>query len=148
MADDAAAVIQKASAGLAYPSEADAPFDPVRWDPAQGDPSPATVAALAGGKGKKKARPIEQVSPEEFFAALAETDDAAKFQALERALRNTLTDLRVYRVGGSAKVDIYVVGRAATGEWLGLHTTSVETCPPGRRGRLALPQLRHLGRPD
>jgi hypothetical protein len=30
-------------------------------------------------------------------------------------------------VGGSAKVDIYVLGRAASGEWLGLHTTSVET---------------------
>ena len=127
MAADAAATIRKAAAGLEYPSEADAPFDPVRWDPAGGDPSPATVAALAGGKGKKKSRPVEQVSPEEFFAALAETDDAARFRALEQTLRKALTDLRVYRVGGSPKVDIYVLGRAASGEWLGLHTTSVET---------------------
>jgi hypothetical protein len=127
MADDAAATIQKAAAGLEYPSESDAPFDLVRWDPANGDPSPATVAALAGGKGKKKARPVAQVPPEEFFGALAETDDAAKFKALEQALKKTLTDLKVYRVGGSAKVDIYVLGRAASGEWLGLHTTSVET---------------------
>jgi hypothetical protein len=126
MADDAATAIQKAAAGLEYPSEADAPFDPVRWDASLGDPTPTTVAALAG-KGKKKVRPVEQVSPEEFFAALAETDDAAKFKSLEQALRKTLTDLRVYRVGGSAKVDIYVLGRAASGEWLGLHTTSVET---------------------
>src|SRR5689334_22865738 len=125
MAGDAAATIQTASAGLEYPSEADAPFDLVRWDPAAGDPSPATIAALAGGKGKKKARPVEQVSPGEFFAALAETDDAIGFQTLEQALRKSLSDLRVYRVGGSARVDIYVLGRATSGEWLGLHTTSV-----------------------
>ena len=127
MADDAAASIQTAAAGLLYPSESDAPFDLVRWDPAAGDPSPATIAALAGGKGKKKVRPVEDVSPDEFFAALAETDDAAKFKSLEQALKKSLSDLRVYRVGGSAKVDIYVLGRAATGERLGLHTTSVET---------------------
>jgi sarcosine oxidase gamma subunit len=127
MADDAAATIQKAAAGLLYPSESDAPFDLVRWDAAQGDPSPATIAALAGGTGKKKARPVEQVTPDEFFAAQAETDDAAGFRTLERALRKSLTDLHVYRVGGSPKVDIYVLGRAASGDWLGLHTTSVET---------------------
>jgi hypothetical protein len=125
MADDAAAAISKASAGLVYPSESDAPFDLVRWDAAGGDPSPATMAAL-GGKGKK-GRPVQQVSPDELFAALAETDDAAKFKALEQALKAHLADLRVYRVGGPPKIDIYVLGRAASGEWLGLHTTSVET---------------------
>jgi hypothetical protein len=127
MADDAAATIQKAATGLEYPSESDAPFDLVRWDGAKGDPSPATIAAVAGGNGKKKARPVDEVSPDDFFAALAETDDAAKFKVLEQALKKSLSDLRVYRVGGSAKVDIYVVGRAASGDWLGLHTTSVET---------------------
>jgi hypothetical protein len=126
MADDAAAAISKASAGLAYPSESDAPFDLVRWDAAKGDPSPATIAAL-GGKGKRKARPVQEVPAAEFFAALAETDDAAKFRALEQTLGKAVADLRVYRVGGSPKIDIYVLGRAASGEWLGLHTTSVET---------------------
>src|SRR3954451_2127789 len=111
MADDAAAVIRKAAAGLLYPSESDAPFELVRWDAGKGDPSPATVAALAGGKGKRKARPVEEVPPDEFFAALAETDDAAKFKAVEQTLKKTLTDLRVYRVGGSTKVDIYVLGK-------------------------------------
>jgi sarcosine oxidase gamma subunit len=127
MAEDAATTIQKAAAGLLYPSESDAPFDLVRWDASKGDPSPATVAALAGGKGKRKARPVELVPPDEFFAALAETDDAARFKALAQTLKKTLTDLRVYRVGGSAQVDIYALGRAASGEWLGLHATSVET---------------------
>jgi hypothetical protein len=82
---------------------------------------------VAGGTGKKKARPAEEVAPDEFFAALAETDDAARFKALEQTLKTCLTDVRVYRVGGSPKVDIYVLGRAVSGGWLGLHTTSVET---------------------
>src|SRR4051812_28184840 len=106
MADDAATTIQQAAAGLLYPSESDAPFDLVRWDSSQGAPSPATVAALAGGKGKRKARPVEEVAPDEFFAALAETDDAARFKDMEQTLRKALADLRVYRVGGSAQVDI------------------------------------------
>jgi hypothetical protein len=127
MADDAAATIQKAAAGLLYPSESDAPFDLVRWDSSKGDPSPTTVAALAGGTGKKRARPVEEVPAGEFFAALAETDDAAKFKALEQVLKKSLSDLHVYRVGGSPRVDIYLLGRAASGEWLGLHTTTVET---------------------
>jgi hypothetical protein len=126
MADDAAATIQKASAGLLYPSESDAPFDLVRWEAAKGDPTPAAVAGI-GSKGRKKGRPVEEVSPDEFFAPLAETDDAARFKSLEQVLRKTLTDLKVYRVGGAAKVEVYVLGRAASGEWLGLHTTSVET---------------------
>ena len=37
MADDAAATIQRAAAGLLYPSESDAPFDPVRWDAGMAD---------------------------------------------------------------------------------------------------------------
>jgi Nuclease A inhibitor-like protein len=97
MADDAATAIQKAAAGLLYPSESDAAFDLVRWDATKGDPSPATVGALAR-KGKK-GRPVEEVPVAEFFAALAQTDDAAKFKALEQTLKKTLTDLRVYRVG-------------------------------------------------
>jgi hypothetical protein len=125
MADDAAAAIQRAAAGLLYPSESDAPFDLVRWDATKGDPSPAAVGALTR-KGKK-GRPVEDVPVAEFLAGLAETDDAAGFKALEQTLKKTLTELRVYRVGGSGKVDIYVLGKAASGEWLGLHTTSVET---------------------
>jgi Nuclease A inhibitor-like protein len=128
MADDAAAAIREASAGLLYPSESDAPFDPVRWDPAKGEPTPEAVAGLgAKGKGKRRARPATEVPAGEFFAALAETDDAAEFRRLEGVLRNSLADLKVFRVGSSGKVDIYVLGRAPSGEWLGLHTTSVET---------------------
>src|SRR5450432_3218226 len=95
MADDVAAAIQKASAGLEYPSESDAPFDLVRWDAANGDPTPETVSKFAGrAKEKTKQLPVD-----EFFAALAETDDAAGFEKLEAVLKKNLTDLRVYRVG-------------------------------------------------
>jgi Nuclease A inhibitor-like protein len=122
MAVDVAAAIQKASAGLEYPSESDTPFDLVRWDAEQGDPTPDSVSKFAG-RAKEKAK---QVPVDEFFAALAETDDAAEFQKLEAVLTKNLSDLRVYRVG-TPKVDIYILGKAASGAWLGLHTSSVET---------------------
>jgi hypothetical protein len=38
---------------------------------------------------QEKARPVENVTTDEFFAALAETDDAAKFKALEQTLKKT-----------------------------------------------------------
>jgi hypothetical protein len=49
---------------------------------------------------------VQAVPRAQFFAALAETDDAAKFGRLEQALRQTLADLRVFRVGSSGRVDI------------------------------------------
>jgi Nuclease A inhibitor-like protein len=122
MADDAASAIQHASAGLLYPSESDAPFDLIRWEAGKGEPTADTVA-----KGTGKSRPVQEVPVADFFATLADTDDAAKFQALEEAMKKFLVNLRVFRVGRSPKVDIYVFGRATSGEWLGLHTTSVET---------------------
>jgi Nuclease A inhibitor-like protein len=63
---------------------------------------------------------VEEVPVAEFFAALAETDDAAKFTVLEATLKKALTDRRVYRVGGSATVEIYVLGKAPSDELLGL----------------------------
>ena len=124
MADDAAAALHRAVAGLEYPSESDAPFNLVTWNPAAGEPTAETVVALTG---KRKGKAATSVPVGDFFAALAETDDAARFKALEGEMNKHLTDLRVFRVGGGPKVEIYVLGKAAGGEWLGLHTTSVET---------------------
>lgn len=62
----------------------------------------------------------------DFFAALADSEDAARFKSLEAILCGNLSDLKVFRVG-SVKVDIYIVGRTAEGLWLGVHTSSVET---------------------
>jgi len=124
MADDALAAITQAADGLLYPSESDAPFTPFKWE-GDGEPTPEKLAALEKGR-KRKAPPAEAKDVGEFFAELADADDAARFKRLEQALRKNLADLRVVRVG-EVKVSIYVVGRDSSGAWVGLHTNSVET---------------------
>jgi hypothetical protein len=117
MSQDELQEIRKASDGLEYPSESDAPFDVVRW-PAKD--------ALAGHFGA--ARKVEEVGIDAFFAELFETDDGERYRQLHRALESNLKQLKIYRVGvGETKVDIYLLGRLRSGDWAGLHTTSVET---------------------
>ena len=118
MSGDELAAIKKASDGLTYPSESDAPFDVFRW------PAKDSVASHLGA-----ARKVEEVSIDAFFAELIESDDdGARYKQLRRALESQLKELRIFRVGvGEPKVEIYLVGRTHAGDWAGLHTTSVET---------------------
>jgi hypothetical protein len=117
MSGDELAAIKKASDGLTYPSESDAPFDVFRW------PAKDSVASHLGA-----ARKVEEVAIDAFFAELIESDDGARYKQLRRALESQLKELRIFRVGvGEPKVDVYLVGRTHAGDWAGLHTTSVET---------------------
>jgi hypothetical protein len=123
MQADDLAEIKKAADGLQYPSESDAPFDVFRWPGATSVLARDQIASH-GGTGRK----IEEVAIDAFFAELIESDDGARFKQLRRALESNLNDLKIFRVGvGEPKVDIYLVGRTRSGEWAGLHTTSVET---------------------
>lgn len=142
------AKLEEAASGLLYPSETDAPLTPFRWTgeavtgtgSAAGD---ASAKGAAGGAepsrdtilssiGKDAATPVEAMSVEELFAPVTEEregedpSDARRFQALKELLSKELTDLRVLRVG-SADIDVYVLGKHASGEWLGLKTRVVET---------------------
>jgi hypothetical protein len=117
MSQDELQEIKNASQGLEYPSESDAPFDIIRW-PAKD----ALTAHFATG------RKVEEVAIDDFFAELIASDDGERYRQLRRALESHLKELKIYRVGvGETKVDIYLLGRLRTGDWAGLHTTSVET---------------------
>ena len=115
--------LARASAGLVYPSETDAPFEPFRW-PAASLKESGRDAVL---KHVKRGGPVEEVSLGDFFAELEGSDDADRYKALRQALEARLSGLTVVRVG-ERKVDVYLIGRTrAAGDWVGLHTTSVET---------------------
>jgi hypothetical protein len=111
-----------ASEGLTYPSESDAPFEPFQWPAASAGGSARDAVAALGKAGAR----IEEISPGDFFAELAGSDDAERFKALRQTLESRLSGLKVIRVG-ERRVDVYLIGRARTGHWAGLHTTSVET---------------------
>lgn len=114
--------LREATAGLEYPSESDAPFEVFRWPGNAGGSAREAVAAHAG------ARKIEEVGVDEFFKQLEGSEDAERFRQLRRVLESQLSGLKIFRVGvGEVKVDVYLVGRARSGDWVGLHTVSVET---------------------
>jgi hypothetical protein len=113
--------LQKAVEGLTYPSDSDEPFDVFSWD-VKGT-ALEQVAAHAG-----KDRKIEQVQTETFFSQLDDSDDAGRYRQLQKLLTASLGPMTIARVGtGEVRVDVYLVGKLATGEWAGLHTVSVET---------------------
>jgi len=114
------AALREAAEGLLYPSESDEPFDVVNFGPAKGSVRDA-ILARAGAR-----KPVEDVPIATFFDDLAGADDEEGFERLCRALESHLTDLHVLRVG-TIRVDVYVAGRAAGGDVVGLHTVSIET---------------------
>lgn len=123
MSNDPLEELKKACAGLEYPSESDAPFDLVQWPATSNDSAQSQVASHAGPN-----RRISEVPADRFFGDLNDSEDAPRFIALRRALEANLSGLKIFRAGeGEVKVDIYLVGKTASGGWAGLHTTSVET---------------------
>ena len=111
--------LRKASEGLLYPSETDAPFEVIALPAA---PS-AREALRAADKLQGK---VEEVSLDKFFGELSDSDDAGKFAKLKRTLVETLTDTKVYRVG-TPHAHVYIIGKTKSGVIAGLRTMSVDT---------------------
>jgi hypothetical protein len=121
MAQDAIRTLRQAVDGLTYPSDSDEPFDLFIWD--AGGTARQTVAAHAGAD-----RRVEEVEVQSFFAQLDDADDAPRYRALQKTMASSLDDLSVFRVGeGEVRVDIYLLGKMASGQWAGVHTVSIET---------------------
>jgi hypothetical protein len=124
--------LTRSAEGLFYMSESDYPLEPVRLEGAD-EPGPERLRALAGAGADSR---VETRSLEEFFrpAAAARmpvggTNDApraASFQGVVRTLEENLEDIRVYRIG-EINIPVYILGRSASGNWLGLSTRIVET---------------------
>lgn len=106
--------LEHACEGLLYPSETDAPVEPVRLTP----PFPWDDPTL----------PLREQAPHDFFDELTGSPDAAGFHALYGLLAGSLADLRVHRVG-EIRVTVFVTGvpEGAAGERVGVKTLSVET---------------------
>ena len=122
--------LKEATRGLTYMSESDYPFEVFNWKGAE--PTPEFLRRLGGSEADA---PIETRTPDNFFRAptsepdwkdAEELAEAKRFQKLLRLLEENLSDLTVFCVG-SINMPVYVVGRAASGSWLGVSTRVVET---------------------
>jgi hypothetical protein len=117
--------------GLLFMSEADYPFEIV-YREGQREMSPEYLRELSGQSGDA---PVEVRSVDDFFrvavsepAWKGETELAVakRYQALLRLLKENLDELKAYRVG-EINIRVYIIGRAKTGNWLGVSTRVVET---------------------
>ena len=122
--------LREATRGLTYMSESDYPFEVFTWGAAE-----PTDEFLRGLTGEPADAQVETRTPEDFFRVSASEADwknvamlgsARSIQRVLFLLEQNLSDLRVYRVG-VINIPVYVVGRSASGNWLGVSTRVVET---------------------
>jgi hypothetical protein len=130
-ADELMTRLGDAASGLLFPSESDYPLTPFRWSPKEAGAEP-TPEAILRSEGRDPGTVVESVSAEDFFAPVMEeqegdaTSDAKRYRALLDLLEKELGELRVFRVG-SVDIDVLILGRHASGEWIGLRTRLIET---------------------
>jgi Nuclease A inhibitor-like protein len=104
--------------GLYFMSESDYPFETLNWGQRE-----ISDDFLRGQPGEEAGANVEQQSFDDFYQKYAPRHN---YGPVLDALRNNLTDLRVYRVG-RVNIGVYLVGKSEEGNWLGLSTRSVET---------------------
>lgn len=110
-------MLTRLSEGLLYMSESDYPFVVVH--------NPETSHIL------NDYLPTKIVSLDDFFRHHTDTthnsqQDAAAFFILQECLEDTLEDVKVYCYG-EVQITAYILGKAPSGNYLGLKTTLIET---------------------
>jgi hypothetical protein len=123
--------LKKASAGLLFPSETDAPFEPFEWPGEQGKPDKARVPELAGLPASSPVKTkgldafFKDATKEEAWHDEQEKADVQRFKQLVQAIKENLSDVKVF-LAGRVEADAYIVGRRDAG-WAGLKTQVVQT---------------------
>jgi hypothetical protein len=115
--------LEKASKGLLFPSESEAPLKAFLWKGTGDNLTPDRVRELAGAA---KGESVEQTSLDELFATVP-AEDRPQFDKLAAAIKGQLSGVKVYKVGDEAERQVYIVGKTSDGQWAGLKTTVVET---------------------
>jgi histidine triad (HIT) family protein len=115
--------LTKASKGLLFPSESEAPLEPFAWEDAPDKLTDKQVLKLAGAE---EGTTVEQMTLADLLRAVP-PEYKAEFNNLAQALQEQLSGIKVYKVGDEAEKDVYLVGKTEGGPWAGLETTLVET---------------------
>jgi hypothetical protein len=114
--------LKKASKGLLWPSESDAPLEPFVWQ----DGDKLTHEKLLQLAGAEEGTGVEETT----LAAILRTispEDKAQFDPLVKMLKEQLSGVKVYKIGDEPEKEVYIVGKTKDGGWAGLKTTVVET---------------------
>lgn len=125
--------LSQTSNDLLMPSESDYAFEPFIWS-GQGREA-LTTEKLLQLTNHPLDSPVETVDLDYLFRNVAQEKEwhdaqqkanVSKFKSLVETLKANLNDLKVYRVG-TIDIDVYIVGKTASGDLAGLATKVVET---------------------
>lgn len=123
--------LKELTEGLLFMSESDYPFEIVYLE-GKTELSQQQLRELAGTAADA---PVETRTVEEFFrAAMSEPEWkkgqdlalARRYQSIVRLLKESLAELRVYRIG-AIDIPVFILGKSSEGNWMGLSTRVVET---------------------
>lgn len=124
--------LEKLTEDLLWMSETDAPIQVVCWKDCSAIETPEQLLEQTH---HEVGTPIEEVELEQFFEPVVteqdwfgdeEKETAAKYRSLMSALKENLSDIRVYRVG-EVEIDVYVLGVDKAKNAVGIATQVVET---------------------
>ncbi len=125
--------LQKVTKGLLLMSESEAPLKPFSWESEDG--LVLNAQTVLQRTKHPTDTPVDIVDVDCFFKVATKDQDwhsseeretVKKFQALVEILKNNLSNLTVYRVG-KRNIDVYIVGKTPTGDYVGLSTKVIET---------------------
>ncbi|MBF2067110.1 MAG: nuclease A inhibitor family protein [Calothrix sp. C42_A2020_038] len=125
--------LKQASDGLLFMSESEYPFDVFLW---QSPEKQLVDTELVLSKLDKPSNTkVEFVDLDSFFE-VATTEEAwhspedkeivHKYQNLVKVIKETLSDIKVIRLG-EIEIDVYIVGKVPSGGLAGLCTKVIET---------------------
>ncbi len=125
--------LKQASDNLLMTSESEYPFEVFLWsNQAQ---TPLTNQKILQLTEHPQQTSVEEVELDDFFRNCAQEKEwqdeiqkqnVSKFQSLVKTLKDNLTDIKVYRIG-TINIDVYIVGKTASGDLVGISTKVVET---------------------
>jgi len=131
-APSAIPTLQRASAGLKFLSETDAPFAPFFWPDTSGEQlNTQRFEQLAS---TPEHAPIQTMEIDYFFRNAIKVEEgdsewevaeAERYRQLVHTIESTLENVQVFRVGETS-IDVYIVGQVEGGH-AGLRTLVVET---------------------
>jgi hypothetical protein len=121
--------LKQATVDLVWTSESDYPFEVITWNKG----TELTPSALF--KDSTVDKSIETITLTDFFAPALEPEDwygaeelasVDRYQQLVNTIEANLSEVKVFRIG-EIEIEVYIVGKTADGDLVGLKTQVVET---------------------
>ncbi len=129
---DLMATLQELTENLLWMSETDAPIQVICWEDCG---EIASNEQLLEQTQHSATDSVEVLDLDQFFEPVVTEQDwfgdeekeiATKYRSLLSALKQNLSDIKVYRVG-AVEIDVYIVGKTEAEGIVGLATQVVET---------------------